>query len=373
MDIRSDNPVGRVPDTRSTRRGLLRLAPDGWRLGPHSGSWTGSGPDRLLDRLDVLHSVHCTGTPLPGVAQVCAQTLHRAVARGTYISGILTADVADHVTTELLTTIRPTPHPGEIGDLDWDVACVEQRRAALRPLVPRLPEMSVVLVSRRPDLVPAMVRRLAQQRYPDLEIVVGVHGAPVPPGLGAAAGDRPVVARQLDANLVFGDALNEAFSLASGELVNKMDDDDYIGADHLWDLAAAHAYSGATLVGKTTTVVYLEALDATVRRVFGARESFTHRVAGSTMTLAREDLRSVGGWASVPRGVDTELLASVHRHGGTTYQPHDIGYLYVRGSDPHTHTWTTDVGHFLRNVREQWIGMLQHPAFGTGTDSEGAA
>jgi len=373
VDIRSDNPVGRVPDTRSTRRGLLRLTPDGWSLGRHRGRWSGADPDHLLDRLDVLHSVHCTGTPLPGDALLWARTVHRAVARGTYVSGVLGADVARHLSPELRATITPAPHPGEIGDLDWDVAAVQQRRAALRPLLPRLPEMSVVLVSRRPDLVPAMVRRLAAQHYPHLEIIVGVHGAPVPPGVAAAAGTRPVVARQLDADLVFGDALNEAFSLASGELVNKMDDDDYIGADHLWDLAAAHAYSGATLVGKTTTVVRLEALDATVRRVFGARETFTHRVAGSTMTLTRDDLHAVGGWASVPRGVDTELLGAVRRHGGSAYQPHDIGYLYVRGSDPGAHTWTTDVGHFLRNVRQQWVGLLRHPAFGTDTDPEGAA
>src|SRR5699024_104846 len=93
----SDNPVGRVPDTRSTRRGLLRLTPDGWSLGRHRGRWTGAGPDRLLDRLDVLHSVHCTGTPLPGDSLLCARTMHRAVARGSYVSGVLSADVDRHV------------------------------------------------------------------------------------------------------------------------------------------------------------------------------------------------------------------------------------------------------------------------------------
>lgn len=367
MDIRSDNPVGRVPDTRNTLRGHLELVPAGWQFGRHRGTWNAADIDSLLGRLDTLHSLHWSGVPVPTDAAPFAGFLHRAIARGTYVSGALAGGSADHLPPGLHSLITPAPHPGEVGDLSWDVAAVEQRRAALAPLLPNPPSISAVLVSRRPDRVADMVRRLAAQRYPEVEIVACTHGAPLPAGLIEAAGSRPLVTRELDARLVFGDALNEAFSLASGELVNKMDDDDYIGDDHLWDLAAAHSYSGATLVGKTTTVVYLEALDTTVRRVFGARETFTHRVAGSTMTLRPTDLRSVGGWASVPRGVDTELLTAVRRAGGTAYQPHDIGYLYVRGRDPHAHTWTTAVEHFLRNVREQWIGLLQHPAYGTPT------
>src|SRR5699024_6993136 len=268
----------------------------------------------------------------------------------------------------LASLVPATPQSGEVGELHWDVAAVAQRRAALAPLVRPLPSLSAVVLSRRADLIVPVVRRLAAQDYANLEIVVATHGVPLPNGLEAAAGDRPLVTRELDGELIFGDALNAAFSCASGTLVVKMDDDDYIGDEHLWDLAAAHAYSRATLVGKTTTVVHLAALDTTVRRVFGTRESFTHRVAGSTMTMARDDLEAVGGWSPVPRGVDTALLQSVRDAGGTVYQPHDIGYLYVRSDDPGTHTWTAGVDHFLRNVREQWIGLLSHPAFGTDRD-----
>lgn len=327
---------------------------------------------RLLARLDTLHTVHWTGTILPAQAQEFAGFVHRAVARGTQVSGALDAQAAGFLPPELAAQISPAPHPGSVGELAWDVAAVEQRRAALAALLPAPPPISVVLVSRRSDLIVPMVRRIAAQHYPELEIVVGAHGVPLPTGLAQAAGSRPLVARELDAGLVFGDALNEAFSFASGALVNKSDDDDFISDDHIWDLAAAHVYSQATLVGKTTTVVHLEALDTTVRRVFGARETFTHRVAGSTMTMTAADLKQIGGWPSVPRAVDTALLASVQQLGGTIYQPHDIGYLYVRGHDPQAHTWAAEASHFLRNVREQWVGLLRHPAFGTTSTADGA-
>lgn len=350
----------------------LRLTGSGWQLGHRRGDWSPGAVQRLLTRLDTVHAVHWTGATLPTQAHQFASFIHRAVARGTYVSGTVRPEVAAILPADLASRIAPAPHPGDVGELAWDVAAVEQRRAALAALLPSPPPISVVLVSRRSDLIAGMVRRIAAQNYPELEIVVGAHGTPLPAGLQQAAGARPIVARELDAGLIFGDALNEAFSFASGTLVNKSDDDDYISDDHIWDLAAAHVYSQATLVGKTTTVVYLEALDTTVRRVFGAREAFTHRVAGSTMTMAAADLRAVGGWPSVPRAVDTELLKSVQRHRGTVYQPHDIGYLYLRGHDPQAHTWAADVGHFLRNVREQWVGLLQHPAFGTTSTADGA-
>ncbi len=373
MDIRTDNPVGRVPDLRSTRRARLDVQDAGWRLGRRHGRWTADDVQTLLRQLDTTHALHCTGQVRPADAGRFATFLHRAVARGTFVSAALDAPAAGALPADLAERIAPTPHAGEVGELDWDVAAVAQRRAALAPLVGVLPPLSAVLLSRRADLVLPMVRRLAAQTYPDLEIVVATHGVPLPEGLRDAAADRPVVARELPGTLVFGDALNAAFALASGTLVMKVDDDDHIGDLHLWDLAAAHAYSGATLVGKTTTVVHLAALDTTVRRVFGTRESFTNRVAGSTMTMAREDLAAVGGWQPVPRAVDTALLASVRDAGGTVYQPHDIGYLYVRGHDPGAHTWTAGVEHFLRNVREQWIGLLAHPAFGTGRDGAASA
>lgn len=365
VDIRTDNPVGRVPDTRRTKRLVLRLEATGWRLGRHHGPWTPAGIEHALTVLDTVHAVHARGTVPPAGAALAGELIHRAAARGTFISGSLQPQALGLLPASLAASIPAASYPGEVGNLDWDVHSVAQRRAALKALWGQPPSMSVVLVSRRADLVVPMVRRLAAQNYDRLEIVVATHGVPLPAGLDEAAGGRELVMRELDGDLVFGDALNAAFSLASGTLVNKMDDDDHIGADHLWDLAAAHAYSGATLVGKTTTVVHLEALDTTVRRVYGARETFTHRVAGSTITLSAEDLRSLGGWPSVPHGVDTALLQEVGKNRGTIYQPHDIGYLYVRGHDPRAHTWTTDAGHFLRNVREQWIGLLRHPAFGT--------
>ena len=69
-----------------------------------------------------------------------------------------------------------------------------------------------------------------------------------------------------------GDALNAGVDAASGEVVTKMDDDDWYGSDHLWDLMLALDYSGAELVAKGAEFVYMEELDITIRRFTGRSE-----------------------------------------------------------------------------------------------------
>ncbi|WP_435201164.1 hypothetical protein [Janibacter sp. GS2] len=364
MDIRIDNPVGRVPDPRTLMARTLDLSPAGWRLGRHRGTWD-SGLNRHLCALDNAHQLRVGGEGAPHAARdQVADFLQRAIARGTFVHGDLGTDLTTALPPELAAQITTDP-TGRPGDLDWDVQSVRQRRAVLQPLVARWPTVSLVLVSRRGDRVAAMVKRLSTLDYPELEIVVGLHGVPAPSGLSEVAGSRSLVVREFPADQVFGSVINDAFACASGELVGKVDDDDFFGDPHLMDLVMAHGYSRATLVGKSTTVIFLEAIDTTVRRLHGVRESFTDRVAGSTFLMTPEDLADVGGWPSVPRAVDTHLINAIRRESGTIYQPHDIGYLYVRNADPSEHTWGTGGDHFLRNTREQWIGLLRHPEFGT--------
>lgn len=368
VDIRFDNPVGRVPDPHRTSLRELRADASGWRLGRRRGTWDGT-IGAILPSLDEVHELRVTddGVTADALPQLAA-FLHGAMARGTHVSGSLRPPLRDALPPAVAARVD-APRDDRPGDLEWDVRSVLQRRAALRPLFRRWPEVSLVLVSRRRELVRPLVARLARLAYPRLQIVVGMHGHPAPEGLAEAAGHRDLVVREFPADQVFGSVLNDAWACASGELLAKVDDDDFMSDEHVDDLVMAHGYSGATLVGKSTTVVYLEAIDTTVRRLFGVRESFTHRVAGSTFLLSPADLRAVGGWAPVPRAVDTLLINEIRRASGTIYQPHDIGYLYVRQADPTGHTWVTGVDHFLRNTREQWVGLLQHPEFGT----EGAA
>lgn len=230
------------------------------------------------------------------------------------------------------------------------------RRAGLRAAT--YPSLSVLLPTRRPEQLAFALDQVARQRgVAELELVLATHGFEADPGLvRERLGERPVTLLPLPADTVFGDVLRAATDAAAGDVVVKMDDDDWYGPDLLADLLLAKHYSGADLVGTPAELVYLEPIRTTVRRR-GPSESFGAVVAGGTMTLDRALLRAVGGFRSVPRHVDARLLEDVRAAGGSVYRTQGLGYVLRRTT--HGHTWDTGLGYFLtrQSVAAQWRGF----------------
>ena len=256
----------------------------------------------------------------------------------------------------------PLPVPDDV--IGWERRSVRQRRAALvagrNEQGTGWPSATAVLCTRRPERLTRAVEQIAAQRYDPLQVVVVCHGAGFDEALLAAATERvsrPLTVVHVDAAVPFGAALQRGCERAEGRLVTKVDDDDEYGPWHVHDLVLAHGYSGATVVGKFPSAVYLEELDQTVWRDDHPPERFDARVAGGTLLLARDDLVAAGGWPSVARGVDTRLLEAIAAAGGTVYRTHPLGYLLTRHSD--RHTWQVDDGAFLRTSSRQWLGRYE--------------
>ena len=237
-------------------------------------------------------------------------------------------------------------------DLD-DVLAREEhslvlRRAALDAHADlRLPAVSVVLATRRPDMLEHAVGQVARQRGVDaLELVLAPHGfepdaAKVLDLLGPGVALR--LCPQPESTL-FGDVLDRAAREAGGDVILKMDDDDWYSPDVIADLLRARAYSGAELVGMPAEFHYIEERDLTVRRGH-ASELYATFVAGGTMMVDRSMLREVGGFRSVRKYVDAQLLAAVQAAGGAIYRTHGLGYLLRRTASGHT--WQVDLDYLL--------------------------
>jgi hypothetical protein len=214
------------------------------------------------------------------------------------------------------------------------------------------PSVSVVLATKRPDMLGFALRQVTKQRAADLQLVLAPHG--FSPDLGQVrelAGpdlaDR-VVVRPCDESVAFGDVLARAVAASDGDLVLKMDDDDWYGADFVADLLLARAYSGAELVGTPSELHYLVPKDVTVRRGHRA-ELYAHFVAGGTMLIDRGLLRAVGSFRPVRRFVDAQLLHAAARAGAAIYRTHGLGYLLRRNAAGHT--WQVDMDYLLDPVR----------------------
>jgi hypothetical protein len=264
--------------------------------------------------------------------------------------------------------------PGPDADpLEWEIRGVAQRRAAIRnhgtgvahpagaPGPRRLPVVSALLVTRRPELVARAVGGLAAQTYPELELVLGMHGVEPPSGL-ELPGRLPTRLVTIPAGRSLGEALDAATRAACGSLLTKVDDDDLYGPEHVWDLVLARHYSGATVSGKGAEFVHAVPRGVTVRRRM-ASEEFTDTVAGGTILISRGDLEAAGGWPPVPRSVDRGLLDRVLSGGGLVYRTHPFGFIYSRHD--YGHTWDPGIDYFLVDPVRTWRGLPRHREFGT--------
>ena len=224
---------------------------------------------------------------------------------------------------------------------------------------PRLPRVSVILCTRRPEMVGFALAQIARQRGVEVELVLTLHGFPASlPGPAAAIAEyeatgKPLVLHEADGDRVFGEVLNDSVARASGDLIAKWDDDDWYGPEHLSDLVLARTYSGAELVGAGQDFVYLQEVDVTVWR---SRESetTTRFIAGGTLLTDRVVLEETGGFRPLPRAIDTQLLLAVSLGGGRIHRTHGLGYVLRRTGGGHT--WSEDMSYFLHNYARQWFG-----------------
>ena len=235
-------------------------------------------------------------------------------------------------------------------DARWRALC-----AATGIALPARPKVSVIFSTRRQEWLWFGLAQVQRQNYEPRELVVCLHGDDFSDDVEErlrAEVEGPLEVVHVASELTLGDALNQGVEAASGELVTKMDDDDYYSVDHLWDLVLASEYSGADLVGKAAEFVYLEEIDVTIRQLTRDVET---RLAGGGMMFRREPLRAIGGWPSLSRAEDLAIVRRFEENGRAIHRTHPHGYILNRhGRD---HTWRPYVDYFLFRSGRQWRGL----------------
>ena len=321
----------------------------------------------LHKRLGVLDhpSFHASEFERAGwIAKLCAAGVPVAAAEiSDSLAELLGAELAG-----LLEGVRAR----DLADLDLrERTSVALRRAALRSHssearwrqiaaaagieLPGRPKVSVILATRRESWLEHGIAQVARQDYEPRELVVCLHGDEFAAGTTERVrslypGELQVV--RVDSELTLGDALNAGVEASNGELVTKMDDDDYYSTEHLWDLVLALEYSGADLTGKAAEFVYLEEIDVTVRQI---SQDVDTRMAGGGMMARKAPLQAIGGWPQRSRGEDLALIRRFAGEGRPIHRIPPHGYILNRhGVD---HTWRPQVDYFLFRSERQWRGL----------------
>ena len=225
------------------------------------------------------------------------------------------------------------------------------------------PKVSITIPTHRPENLDLWTAIVASQTYRPLQVVAGLHGSHWTSGqqerirrqLTEAEVDVELV--ELGDDAVLGEVLNAITARADGEILIKWDDDDLYSTTHVMDLLRARHYSGATVVGKAAEFIYLQGSDVTARRHQAPWEIFSPTIAGSTLTIARADLLSVGGWDSLPTREDASLIKKIRRTGGTSYRTTGFGFLVVRGGAFAGHTWSLDTDQMKKSAVATKVGI----------------
>lgn len=210
------------------------------------------------------------------------------------------------------------------------------------PVPVRERSVSILAPTYRPHAFDSILENAARQAGLDKELIILTHG------FEANAADVKAKATDLGLENVriinaaksqtLGECLNLLVDAAEGDILTKMDDDDYYGENYLPDLVQALNFSGADLVGKAATYFYFESKDATILS-YGAHEHrFTDFVRGATLTASADVFRQ-HRFEALGRSEDTTFLKSVKTAGGRIYAADRFNYFVRRSADVSSHTW----------------------------------
>ena len=313
----------------------------------------------LASRVDSVHDLASAATLLELTASGAVVVVDDPTGSERWLGARLAALVGD-VDTERLKDptyrelVSVTQRRATHADHALPNRLRQVRVAAGLPAQPP-PGVSVVVATNRPEMLDRIVANVALQDYPNLELVLALHGDGFPDVDPAAPDGLVRTVLRFPTDAVFGHVLSSASAAASGEWVAKMDDDDWYGAEHISDLVLAAGYSGADLIGKGSEFVYLEGAGVTIRRGLGAGEAPSRTLSGGTLLVRSSVLRDVDGWRGLPRGVDVALIDDVTSAGGTVWRTHPFGYLLRRTTG--SHTWTVDESYFERQAEQRWDGV----------------
>lgn len=213
----------------------------------------------------------------------------------------------------------------------------------------RRPTVSVITASRRPEQLRHLFTQVGQQRDVDVELLLGTHAfepTDAECALAESLGLRVRVIPQ-PFSRPLGGILNDLAAQADGEVISKMDDDDFYGAQYLADLLDWQFVSGADIVGKQARFVHLAGRDET--RLVSAHMEHCPSVfvAGPTITMSREKLREID-FPELPKGEDSGLLQRAVEAGMTVAAADRFNFVQVRRASGHT--WSASEDDFARGI-----------------------
>ena len=210
------------------------------------------------------------------------------------------------------------------------------------------PLVSVITVSKRPQLLEECLKKYKQQTYKNREWIVVVNKENTEldkfKELVKLYSDVRMEIIHEENNI--GVCLNLGIELAKGKLWFKMDDDDFYGPNYLTDMILAWKTSGADLIGKPPAYMYSKREDALYLRnshtTSNTIASKTDTVCGATITGMKDSMDLNQFSQRLRACVDSHYLECAFGHGMRVHLTDIYNFIIYRSDKEDAHTWRPD-------------------------------
>lgn len=219
------------------------------------------------------------------------------------------------------------------------------------------PFVSALVSTFRPWQIEHVFETLGRQCHVEVELVLLTHGfepdAAAIDSLQRKHGVSNVILLAAPSSVPLGTCLNMCVEAASGEVLTKMDDDDYYASNYLSDQLYALDYSGADVVGKQAHYMYLSVLNATLLRFPEWEHRYTRTVMGPTI-MGTADIFRRFPFAAIGKGEDSLFLRDIARDEASVYSSDRFNYCQLRSGSGHT--WTASEAELLATGSLKFFG-----------------
>lgn len=215
--------------------------------------------------------------------------------------------------------------------------------------LPAEPRIACLLVTMRPDLLPACVERFRRDRYPNKELVVVVNDEHADvASLRRTLGADDISIHAAARNRSLGACLNFAASRTDAPYWTKMDDDDMYGPGYLTDVMRYQLAGDFDMFGKPPMFNYLQSSDSLMwDPIWGDLQNVVHDAGRSSSALVAGG--TIGGRTRVldrvefsekrRGGSDSDFIRRCYEAGIDVLAMDGFNFVRFRSAQEGFHTW----------------------------------
>ncbi|WP_225746627.1 glycosyltransferase [Corynebacterium sp. Marseille-P4611] len=227
--------------------------------------------------------------------------------------------------------------------------------------VSEVPErISVISPTIRPENVDNIFQNFARQSFRDKELLVACHGFALSEtelqNLKQKYEIEGVVVLSAPAEATLADNLNAMINAATGDVIARMDDDDWYGEYYLEDMYNSLQFSQADVVGKAASYIYFQGSDMTVLTMPNMEHKYSQFVRGATI-MARKETFVDTPFPNGKRGEDSDFLTAILEKGGRIYSTDRFNFSVTRLAEKESHTWAASDDLLFGTGEMKYIGQ----------------